>query len=304
MGKIADEFAKQIEEEFKRMGKQPGSLEELNKVAAIIYQRHNNGPISDFEGLSPNQMHLLNNFLFNENCPVKIKPILTNAELLDSPFLQMAIKLLEIINKSDGLKLTEKGNLPRKTVLEINELGYIKSDDKYLIKILKEEDYFPLHICNIIVKISGITVTKKGKIFLTKKGTTCLKDHFSLFSALLSTFCLKFNKAYMDRYEGEEIGNVGAGFVLYLLSKFGNEKRDISFYSEKYVRAFPMLKDQIKPIGTISISDLLAGCLKNRLFWVFSLFGLIELEEQLESNYRSNYQVKTTTLFNNAILSK
>ena len=304
MGKIADEFAKQIEEEFKRMGKQPGSLEELNKVATIIYERHNNGPISDFDGLSPNQMNLLNNFLFSENSPVKFNYKLSNAELLESPFIQMAIKLLEIINQNDGLKLTEKGNLPRKTVLEIHEFGYIKSDDKYLIKILKEEDYFPLHICNIILKLSGITIIRKGKIFLTKKGLACLKDHFSLFSELLSAFCLKFNKAYMDRYEGEEIGNVGAGFVLFLLLKFGDEKRDISFYSEKYFKAFPMLKDEIRPIGTISISSLLAGCLKNRLFWVLSLFGLIELDEQLESKYRSNYQVKTTTLFNNAILSK
>ena len=303
MGKIADELAKQIEEEFKRMGKQPGSFEELNKVAALINERYNNAPLSDFEGLSPSQMHLLNNFLFSEYCPVRFNPNLSNSELLDSPMVQVSIKLLEIINQSDGLKLTEKGNLPRKTVLQIHELGYFKTDKDYLINISKEEDYFQLHICNIILKLSGITIIRKEKIFLSKKGVACINNHFNLFSELLQTFCLKFNKAYMDRYEGEEIGNVGAGFVLYLLSKFGSEKREITFYSDIYYRAFPMLKDQIKPILTISISGMLTGCLKNRLFWGFSSFGLIELEEQLDSSYHSKYLVKNTILFKQAFIT-
>jgi hypothetical protein len=216
----------------------------------------------------------------------------------------MALRLLEIINMNNGLKLTEKGNLPKKTVLDIHALGYFKSDHDYLIKIQKEQDYFPLHICNILLKLSEITELRKGKIILTKKGTECINNHVKLFSEVLKMYCLKFNKAYLDRYESEEIGNIGAGFILYLISKFGNTSRELSFYTEKYIKAFPMLPDQIEPLGTISKSEIMASCLNNRLFWGYSFFGLIEIEKQSDSRINRNYLVRHTELFKSAIIEE
>ena len=77
MSKITDDIIKQIQDEIKRRGGNIGSLEELNKIAAEINDRHNLTPQPDFEGLSPIQMHMVLHFQ-----PGIIKDILTITEKL------------------------------------------------------------------------------------------------------------------------------------------------------------------------------------------------------------------------------
>jgi hypothetical protein len=55
MSKITDDIIKQIQDEIDRRGGNVGSLEELNKIAAEINDRHNLTPQPDFEDLSPVQ---------------------------------------------------------------------------------------------------------------------------------------------------------------------------------------------------------------------------------------------------------
>ena len=157
---IADDLAQQIKAEFEKMGKQPGSLEELNKMAAMVNQRYNDSPLPNFEGLSPSTMHQVIDFPFGDKCPVKINQALSDDQLLDSPLIHMTLNLLSIINESNGLKLTDKGNLPRKVVFDIYSFGYFGSkqyDNNIKPKVLNETDYLPLHLCNLLLKVSGNT---------------------------------------------------------------------------------------------------------------------------------------------------
>lgn len=60
MSKISDEILKQIKAEIEARGVNPSSMDELNKIAGEVMNKQNNKAISDFQGLSPTQMHLLN----------------------------------------------------------------------------------------------------------------------------------------------------------------------------------------------------------------------------------------------------
>ncbi len=52
MSKISDDLLKHIQSEINRRGEVPASLDELNKIAAIVSDKYNKTPISDFEGRS------------------------------------------------------------------------------------------------------------------------------------------------------------------------------------------------------------------------------------------------------------
>ncbi len=303
---IADDLAQQIKAEFEKMGKQPGSLEELNKMAAMVNQRYNDSPLPNFEGLSPSTMHQVIDFPFGDKCPVKINQALSDDQLLDSPLIHMTLNLLSIINESNGLKLTDKGNLPRKVVFDIYSFGYFGSkqyDNNIKPKVLNETDYLPLHLCNLLLKVSGNTKVTKGKLVLTTSGKKCLNNSGKLFADMLLAFCTKFNKAYFDAFPNQEIGNLGVVYILYLLAKFGDQKRESSFYSDKYFKAFTMLKEEKDPKANITPLINSNDFLVIRLFdRGFRLFGLIDVENSRADDNKNSYLVKTTKLFKSSII--
>ena len=180
---ITDDFYKQIMAEFDRMGIKPGSIEEFNKVAGQVNQRHNESPIKDFEGLSPALMHQVLHFPFSDKCPVQISTFLRIHQLLGSPMLQFAVKLLSIMNTEEGIRLTASGNLPRKIVMEIYDMGYFRSPTFDLLapKVLNEKDYLPLRLCHMLLKISCQVKVSKGKLVLTKTGLNALGDPLNCF---------------------------------------------------------------------------------------------------------------------------
>ena len=75
----------------------------------------------DFEGLSPLQMHMVLHFPFSANCPVRFKAGILPEAVSYSPILEACIAILDAIHPDKGLKLTQKGNLPRKVVIMLRQ---------------------------------------------------------------------------------------------------------------------------------------------------------------------------------------
>ncbi len=114
MAKFSDDILKQIQAEIDRKGELPGSLEELNKIASSVMDKYNNAEVPDFEGLSPHNMFLLLNKPFSGGSPVTFNPSVNPAILASVPVIRVASLIMEAIRAENGLKLTPKGNLPRK----------------------------------------------------------------------------------------------------------------------------------------------------------------------------------------------
>ena len=120
---------------------------------------------------------------------------------------------------------------------------------------------------------------------------------------MLLAFCTKFNKAYFDAFPNHEIGNLGVVYILYLLAKFGDQKRESSFYSDKYFKAFTMLKEEKDPKANITPLINSNDFLVIRLFdRGFRLFGLIDVENSRADDNKNSYLVKTTKLFKSSII--
>lgn len=301
MSKISDEILKQIKAEIEARGVNPSSMDELNKIAAEVMIKQNNKAISDFQGLSPTQMHLLNNFLFSDKCTVRFKNVTENDLFTGSVILQSAIAILNSIDPVKGLKLTSQGNLPRKVVSLIYDIP-LPGKDEYRYRpayVPNEKDYLPSAMSHALLVVSKAVIVRKNRLFITARGKIVMKDNNLLYRSFFEAFATKYNKGYLDSYGENGVGNVGIGYVIYLLKMYGKVHRPVKFYCDLYFKAFPMLIDQTNPYSFTDTLETACDCFTYRVFTSgFYYFGLIEMESAKGKDYFRTYNAKVSPLFN------
>jgi hypothetical protein len=240
--------------------------------------KRNNQGIVDFEGYSPFEMHNILYDPFGEKSPIKIRQ-LTESDYTLIPILNQIIFCAKLIKNHGEIKLTNKGFLPTKIVAEIYNQKILTDDfiESKISKLFKESDSMTINLTKILMDLAGLTKKRNNKISLTKLGENLIDDKSQLLKLILSTFCLKFNWAYFDFYGENSIGQLGFGFSLILLNKYGDTKRSDIFYAEKYFKAYPNL---IKRIDDETNNRRLKNCYSIRTFDRFlKYFGIIEIEE-------------------------
>jgi hypothetical protein len=239
---MKDNHTKELEKLFHDfLEKHEGEpLDVLNAEMQKIMDKHNNTGIADFEGLSPEQM----GGLLYQNCDENLIKIKDDTGA-DVPIIKQVNHYLRILKGNGKTKLTQAGYLPTAIVKELFAQKYfLGRNDKFFLEAgfnspSREFDAPTVELTNILCQASGLIKKRERIISLTKKGEAALETG-NVLSAILSAFVSKFNWRYYDRWEAEydEIGQRGAYYSIYLLGKHGNEKRETSFYANKYFRAF------------------------------------------------------------------
>ena len=255
------------------------SLEEANKIAKQLMQQQNNSPVDDFQGLSPFQMHYLIHEPLHPDSILKIKE-LSEEQLESIPMFCQIRFLAQIIADSNGLKLTQSGFLPMKVVEAVYNQGYIKEYfvEQGIQKRMREDEIASIYIARILLEVMGMTKIRSGKLSLTKKAEKLLANGQLFLNTLLQNYLKKFNWGFMDGYEDDRIGQMAGAFSIYLVHKFGNQKRMDTFYAEKYIQAFPMLLDSPIPVHQEPV-DYVGHIYIYRAIQQFLVyFGLIEYQ--------------------------
>ena len=260
-------------------------MDPLNELQGHIDQfmkEQNNRPVPKFEGYSPAEMQHILYDTFGEKSPIKLKK-LTGDDYKQIPILNQIKYLAEIISRTGEVKLTKLGFLPSKVVTELYDQGFMKEYqfERGISKLYKEMDSTGVHVARVLLEISGLAKKRNNKLSLTKKGEKILSDDFQLCQLILKTFGEKFNWAHLDGYGENQIGQLGFGFSLILLNKYGHQKRIDKFYKEKYFNAFPMLLEGIS-YPTYTTQEKYAGhCYSLRTFDRFlSFFGGVVIEQK------------------------
>ncbi|GAE84394.1 hypothetical protein [Bacteroides reticulotermitis] len=144
--------------------------------------------------------------------------------------------------------------------------------DSGISKVAKETDSQAVELTKILIKLMRLVKLCNNVLTMTKEGEKVAANDELLMKTLMVILCCEFNKNYWDGFESEDIGNVGGGFTLLLLHKYGSEKRLDSFYVDRYFRAFPKLSNDLPPSEALS-------CYSIRTFDRLLLhLGLIEVE--------------------------
>ena len=276
-------------------------LEEMNKHLEKIQNERNNRGIPDFEGYSPFEMQNILYDIFGNNSSIQLIE-LCDADFKKIPLLNQVKYLLQLVNNSGELKLTTKGFLPTKIVSDIYNQKFIKDEmiESGISKLYKETDSNSINLTRILLELSGLIKKRNNKLSLTKKGKTEFNDNYKLLKSIIITFGNKFNWAYYDGYGQNQIGQLGFGFSLILLSKYGSEKQLDSFYGKKYLKAFPMLLEQIEPSRFDTREKQIYKCYSIRTFNRFlDYFGLIKIDS--ENKWDSDKVIKKTEIFDKLI---
>jgi hypothetical protein len=216
----------------------------------------NNAPLDDFLGLSPAEMHHLLYDAYGDKSPLGLRSDTENLTLDEIPFFRMTEEFLKIVQREKSIKLTPLGALPRKVLHELYDHRFITEDiiEAGFSKLSREQNSVAITTAHLNTLVSGAVKKANGRLSLTKKGAQLLQpgERFNLFTETLSTYTDKFNWSSNDGYPQSPIGQLGWGFTICLLEKFGQGERTIEFYAEKYLKAFPKLLEffPARPYGT------------------------------------------------------
>jgi hypothetical protein len=256
---------------------------------------------ADFEGLSPIEMDNLLYNTFEKGSPVQLRK-LNDEDYASIPILNQILYFADIIQKAGEIKLTAKGYLPTKMVADLYYKGFLKDVmiETGINKLYKETDSNVVNLIRLLAELMSLTKKRNGKLSLTKSGEKLIEDKEKLLKLIFKTFGERFKWAYYDGYGDNFIGQLGYGFTLLLLSKYGHKKRINFFYAAKYFKAFPLLLSNMGDYRYNLIRDA-ENCYSIRSFERFLYyFGLIEMDKDSPILAKRIY-IKKTKVFDKLI---
>ena len=263
----------------------------------------NNTPNSEMDGLSPYQVHQILYNAFGEESVIGYKKEIKSEILAKIPFLKLIREFLLIVEQSGELKLTARGNLPRKLCHELYGMGIIKEDfiEKGIVKLNKEADSIVLQNIKIISSLSGITKKRNNKLSLTTKGKKLIAEPAmeALLKEIFQTNYQKFNLGYHDGYPEEAGVQRVVGYTLYLLLKYGDKLRPLKFYADKTLEAFPPMLDAFFESTWSTPQDRFSSCYMVRTFTRFlDYYGFVQIKtERIAGVYKEKIELAATDLF-------
>lgn len=269
----------------------------IDKYILEEIEKRNQKGLSDFEGYSPAQMQFILYNTFSKNSPVVINKV-SDKLYSEIPLLNQIKHLLNIIKDSKELLLTKKGFLPTKIVANLYKQQFITdyAIENGITKLYKETDVNTINLTRLLIELSPFVKKRTNKLSLTKKGAEAINNNFKLFNSFFEIFTKDFNWAYYDGYDNDEIGQLGFGFTLILLNKYGNTFRPVEFYAEKYLKAFNFPDDNDDD-DEYSANDSLNSYTLRSFDRSLNYFGLIDVKK---TNYDVTH-VKKSKLFDKLI---
>ncbi|MEA3559473.1 MAG: hypothetical protein U9R75_09500, partial [Candidatus Thermoplasmatota archaeon] len=187
---------------------------------------------------------------------------------------------LERIRSLQPMKLTAKGNLTRKFCRDLISNDICTEGGKHFDEypIIKEDDSSYLLILDNFTKFTGLTKKRGNRLSLTRKGEKMYKASFREFYLFIfENYCRRLNWGCLDGYPDADIIQRSFLYSIFLLQKYGNEKRETSFYLEKFIRAFPKAIDEFNK-HPLYVERMLQNCYFSRVFERFmKRFGLVEI---------------------------
>lgn len=249
-------------------------------------------------------MHRLLNQPFNSPELVRF-PALLDAQPT-APILRLFGLLTEAIGEQ-GLKPTAKGNLPRNFCREAAQVYW--GEDAYQERtrfgnINREDDFYDLHITRLVAELSGLIRKYKGKFILSRDCRQLLAEGglAAVYPRLFRAYVQQFNWAYRDGHVELPFIQQSFVFTLYLLTRYGNTSRPHTFYEEAFLKAFPIVLDDIPPSPIFSPEEELRRCYTWRALVDFTGFlGLAEVEKVSDELLCREYQVKSLPLLGRVV---
>lgn len=202
-----------------------------------------NKPLGIFDGLSRADMRYLIHNPFSKNSPMQISGDIPHKILNQIPLLKPFELFISRCNQVRFIKLTKKGYLPTSLVREIDE-NTLKSPNFISIEIrdyrYSEKDSVSARFIRDTTEKSGLVLNHKNRLTVSQECREFLikNDRQSVFHRIFMAYSQLFEWKKEIYQISENTGQDGFAYTLYLLSKYGKSYKPISFYVNKYYKAF------------------------------------------------------------------
>jgi hypothetical protein len=262
------------------------TLEELNTVIQHRTNSRNERPNPDFCGLSSTQM---SNWLYSSFDKLELVTISTPEDLSSSPVMRyLSIILEEAMENGGSFKLTQKGNLPKKLVMQASSIFPELPVSKYTRHITMswfsgntEDDFNALHYTRIIAEMAGVIYSRNGKIHIKKSLIRAYEKRGvnAFFIPMLEEVVTNYNWGYMDTYSDEINLRFFWLFMIWRLQKHAS----VTKLTDEVLTAFPMLYAHSFPEHYKSNKDYIYRVIIARFvdrflqYWGFVVFDPVAL---------------------------
>jgi len=284
-----------------------GSMEEAQSAVDNMMAMQNQKPIDDFLGLSSECVFRMLNFSFDTPELFQFPELLSSEHSFTEPKAPILILMQGIVAAIDekGLKATKaRGSLPQKLCREMwDAYSKLYPDNIFYSfhKVNKEDDFFDLHVARVVLELAGFLRKAKGSFYVTKKYRKIESESGlkGLYPIIFKTYCREFNWSYRDGYDETPFIQQSFLFTLYLLKQYGENMTFTSVYEDAFLRAFPMLIDEMEESSYSTPEKDFRHCYYLRALKGFLIFlGLAELEViKGDKLYDNRYKIKKTVLF-------
>lgn len=261
----------------------------------------NNKPLEEYCGLSATEMHNLLYDPFGEKSILSFRKDITNVTLDQIPFFRLTEEFIKLIQKEKQIKLTPSGALPKKTLLELysHKLILESEIENGIIKPSREQDFVSIQTMRYNSQACGIVEEIEGKLSLTILGDKFLnqENRIEFFKTVFKTYTTRYNWSSNDEFTEEPVGELGFGYSMYLLKKFGDKRNDCLTYAAKYFHAFPKLFNCFELPMTHRIVES-GYCYNLRTFErFFEWFGLVKIYKSFKEFDSIDAKVKSSEIF-------
>jgi len=280
------------------------SLEEVQAFVEQHTQQQNRRALDDFHGLSPQRMHHVLHFPFTSPQLVRFPEVLDSAPT--APLLTL-FELLTGAMGTQGLKPTAKGNLPQKFVREaaVSYWGEQKyRENTRFGGINREDEFLDLHVTRLVAELAGMIRKYKGRFILSRDCRALLAQEglAGVYPRLFRTYVERFNWGYWDRYPAIRFIQQAFLFTLYLLTRHGDARLPHEFYEDSFLRAFPMVLNEVVPEPYSEPEKTFRSCYTWRTLVHFAGFlGLAEVKPVTEERFCHQYRVRALPLLAEAV---
>jgi len=262
----------------------------MDALISEVMWDHNLLPVDDFEGFTPREMDglLYAPFDPDRSC-MRLNKEVSEKSIKGAYFVKDVKAYLGIVYGVQPLKLTVRGNLPRKFCRDLVSRGLCENDRLWFkeYELMREEDSYYINLLNNYTQLAGLTKKRKKHLSLTRMGEKLLDSSPSDFYLyVFETYCTKINWGCSDRYPYAWIIQGSFPYSIYLMQKYGDKKRSPKFYAQKIIRAFPNSVDEFKE------EEWMMNCYSVRVIERFmKRFGLITMKKS-KSIDLENYRVR------------
>lgn len=284
---IADDFMNSFFAAYPDARSGKLTMEELNGLMEEYQRKANSRPIEDFDGLSPEQM---NGLLYTPLSPGSILQFREgfDAHVQKSPFFKLSEILLNEIQQAGNLKLTVTGNLPVRICELLCNQNLIHWRYMKYVKKVREDDIPFLWPLKQYLLDEGLVKKRNNALSLTKNGEKLLKERDQIrFALVFNYIASRFHWGnFYGLEDGGKSGQLGWAYSLLLLSKYGNQPRESTFYSLKVIKAFEReLWDIHQTYKEHSAIGDYHWAYQARFFESFAhWFGLVDITYQRDDN--------------------